>query len=105
VPWAGWIGGLAGWLVTHQLGSDFVQTSCNRAAPPLMLLIALIGALAAAGGALLSLSIWRRNAKLDPPAIGTRRFIAGTGVLAAALFLLAILIQVPSSLIIPRCFG
>ena len=41
----------------------------------------------------------------DQPYAGSRRFIAGTGELAAGLFLLAIVFQTLSSPIIPRCYG
>jgi hypothetical protein len=104
-PWAGWVGGIVGWLATHQFGSDFVQLNCSRAASPLMLLVSLLGAGIALVGAQLSLRVWRRDARIDLPFVKARRFIAGTGVLAAGLFLLAILFQMPSSLIVPRCFG
>jgi hypothetical protein len=104
-PWAGWIGGLAGWITTHQLGSDFVQLTCSRASPGLMLLLGLVGAGVVLCGALLSLAIWRRDAQVDQPFVGARRFIAGTGVLAAGIFLLAIVFQTLSTLLIPRCFG
>ena len=36
-PWAGWAGGLLGWVLSDQAGSDLAQWNCTNAAPPLML--------------------------------------------------------------------
>jgi hypothetical protein len=105
LPWSGWIAGLLGWMLSHQLGSDLAQLDCGRAEPVTMLLIGASGAALAVAGGLLSLSIWRMPAKLDQPHAGTRRFAAGTGALAAAIFLLAILFQTISSFLIPQCHG
>lgn len=103
LPWAGWIGGIAGWMFSDQTGSDLAQLDCTRADPLTMALIGLVGAALAIGGGLLSLGVWRTPGRTDQPYAGARRFIAGTGILAAGIFLLAILFQTMSSLIIPRC--
>jgi hypothetical protein len=103
-PWAGWIGGLLGWMLTQQAGSDWVQWDCRAAAPGGLLAIGLGGGLLAMAGALVSFQIWRRLAgQLDQPHAGTRRFVAMTGGLAAGIFTLAILFQTVSGFIIPRC--
>jgi len=103
-PWAGWIGGLLGWVLSDQAGSDLAQWNCANAAPPLMLAIGVGGAVLAIAGGLLSFRLSRANwGALDKPNSETRRFIAATGVLAAGIFLLAILFQTISSLIIPQC--
>jgi hypothetical protein len=104
VPWAGWAGGALGWVLADQAGSDLAQWDCTRAVPPLMLAIGGGGALLALAGGLVSYRLWRRFAgPTDQPYAGARRFIAGTGALAAGIFLLAILFQTVSSLIIPQC--
>jgi hypothetical protein len=103
LPWAGWIGGIAGWVLSDQLGSYLVQFDCTRARIAVMLLIGVGGAASALVGGVGSLHIWRTPGPLDQPYAGTRRFIAGTGILAAAIFLLAIIFQTVSSLIIPPC--
>lgn len=103
LPWAGWIGGILGWMVSDQTGSDLAQLDCTRAQPLPMLLIGLIGALLAIMGGVLSIDVWRRPGATEQPYAGARRFIAGTGILAAGIFLLTILFQTISSLIIPPC--
>ncbi|MBS0505477.1 MAG: hypothetical protein JSS55_17105 [Proteobacteria bacterium] len=95
--WAGWIGGILGWVLSDQTGSDLAQADCRLADPGVMLLIGMGGALLALGGGGIAFGYWRTTA--EP----TRRFIAGTGVLAAAIFLLAIIFQTVSSAIIPQC--
>jgi hypothetical protein len=103
-PWAGWAGGLLGWVLSDQAGSDLAQWNCANAAPPLMLAIGIGGALLVLAGGLVSFRLWRVNTgALDEPNSGTRRFIAATGALAAGIFLLAIVFQTISSLIIPQC--
>jgi hypothetical protein len=103
-PWAGWIGGLLGWVLSDQGGTSLAQWDCTRADLPMMLLIGGCGALIALGGGLVSVRVWRRlTGQLDQPYAGAHRFIAGTGALAAGVFLLAILFQTMSSLIIPQC--
>lgn len=103
-PWAGWVGGLLGWALSDQAGASLAQWDCTRAAPPGMLLIGAAGAAIAIIGGLVSLGVWRRLAgALDQPYAGARRFLGATGALAAGVFLLAIVFQTVSSLIIPQC--
>ena len=104
-PWAAWIGGAAGWALTHQLGSDLTQYDCRRADPGLMLVIGLLGASIILAGAAWSWPVWRARANIAHPYAGSRRFIAGTGELAAGLFLLAIIFQTVASFIVPQCHG
>lgn len=102
-PWAAWIGGIAGWYLSQQLGSDLVQLDC-RHATLLACVIGLVGAAILLLGAALSWPIWRRaEGDLSQPHAGSRRFVAGTGELAAAIFLLAIILQTASSFILPQC--
>jgi len=103
LPWSGWIGGILGWVLSDQTGSSLAQLDCTRAQPLPMLLIGLAGAALAVGGAAISIRVWRMPGATDQPYAGARRFIAGTGMLAAAIFLLAILFQTVSSLILPPC--
>ena len=104
LPWSGWIGGLLGWLLSDQLGSDLAQWNCGRADPPTMIAIGIGGAVLSLAGGLVALRYWRRmEGDLTQPYAGVRRFIALTGALAAGIFLLAILFQTSSALIIPQC--
>jgi hypothetical protein len=100
MPWAGWIGGIAGWFVSQQSGSMLSQLDCTSAGPGAMLAIGALGAVLALGGGLLSWQAWRAVPHDDIP---TRRFVAATGGLAAAIFLFAIGIQTLAALVIPRC--
>jgi hypothetical protein len=102
-PWAGWIAGILGWIASDQLGSDLVQLDCTRADLAPMLAIGIIGAAVAILGGLVSLRAWRRPGQAQPVSVGARRLIAGTGTLAAGIFLLAILFQTTASFIIPQC--
>jgi hypothetical protein len=95
LPWMGWIGGLAGWLLSQQLGTSVVQLDCDSAIPIPVLLFIFAGALAAVGGGYASWRVWRRSED-------TRRFIAFTAALAAAVFLGAIVLQA-LALVIPQC--
>jgi hypothetical protein len=103
-PWAGWILGILGWVLSDQIGSDLAQTDCTLADPPLMLLIGSCGAALAILGGLVSARVWRRmRGDIEQPYAGARRFVAATGTLAAGIFLLAIVFQTAASLIIPQC--
>lgn len=102
-PWAGWIGGLLGWLISDQVGTTLAQADCSKADLPVMLLIGVVGAAIALAGAAISFLIWRAGGALDQPGEGTRRFVAVTGMLASVIFLCAIIFQTMSSLIIPQC--
>jgi hypothetical protein len=103
-PWAGWLGGILGWVLSDQIGSDLAQADCTKADLPLMLLIAAVGAAIAMLGALISLRAWRGlKGDLEQPYAGARRFAAATGTLASGIFLLAIVFQALSSIIIPQC--
>jgi Na+/proline symporter len=102
-PWAGWIGGLLGWVASDQVGTSFAQADCTKADLPVMIAIGATGAAIVIVGGLISLSAWRNAGDLDRPGAGTRHFLAGTGLLAACIFLLAIIFQTMSSFIIPQC--
>lgn len=100
--WAGWIGGIAGWALSDQAGSELAQFDCVRAHPGVMIAIGLAGLAIVAAGCLAAWPHWRRETR--GPDIGmVHRFIAGTGLLAGAIFALAIVFQTVAALIIPQC--
>jgi hypothetical protein len=101
LPWSGLLGGWLGWFLSQQVGSDQSFDNCQGSPPLLVLLIGLLGLVVAGLGAWLALPIWRQR-RADH---GTRRFIAGTGIVIAALFGIAIILQAAASLIIPPCYG
>lgn len=101
LPWGGWIGAAIGWVLSDQTGSSSVFDHCQSAPPLFILLLGLLGIAAAAAGAFFSHLVWRRGSDESE----VRRFVAFVGMLAAALFSIAIFLQTVASLIIPRCYG
>lgn len=101
-PWAGWIGAVAGWVLSDQAGSDLAQLDCASARPPVMLAIGAAGLFCVIGGSFMALSCRQSRADAAGGA-DVDRFIAGTGLLAAGIFALAIIFQTMASLIIPPC--
>ena len=87
-----------GWALSHQAGSDLVTDKCHTANPVVMILIGLVGLGIACFGGLVS---WRAAGNEE----GGRKFVAWVGVLMAALYSIAIVMQTLAALILPRCFG
>lgn len=101
LPWSGLIGAALGWTLTHQVGSNTFFDHCEAQSWWLVLLIGLLGLVLAIGGGLLAWTVWRRGVKETR----ARLFLALLGMLAGALFSVAILFQTIGGLIIPRCYG
>ncbi len=101
MPWAGLIAAGLGWALTHQIGSDGNFFDCDRAGAPLLIIVILACAALAAGGALASWRVWQRR-DTEGSANG---FIALVSIMAAGVFLFAILLPMIAALLIPRCFG
>src|ERR1700744_4862473 len=72
----------------------------------LLLAINLACLIAAVAGLAISLASWR-HLRADPaaPAEGRRRFLAGCGLLASAIFAAAILFNPPSTLALRLCWS
>jgi hypothetical protein len=104
LPWAGLIAGASGWAASHQITSNAVQENCRLAGPLLFGGSGLLAAAIAVAGGWLSLGVWR-STPAGEAAIGkgTRKFIAGVGAMAAAIFLGAIVLQTIAGFIIPAC--
>ena len=101
LPWSGLIGAFAGWALAHQIGSNLSVEHCEAVSPLVALLIGLAGLAIAVAGGLLS----RRHYRRGQAAGGGRHFVSLLGMLASALFSVAIVWQTLSSFIIPRCYG
>lgn len=99
-PWAGMIGGSLGFALAHQIGSDSTFNDCVAGSPWAVIGGTLLGALLIGGGAFASWGVWR--GKGEGPA---RSLIALVSLMACALYLLAILLPLIASMIIPRCFA
>jgi hypothetical protein len=96
--WAALIGAAVGWFGSQQVGSNLSFGDCVSSGILSVLLISLAGLALAVAGGLLSWRIWRSGRE-------ARSFVAGIGLLTAALLSVAILFQILAAFIIPRCFA
>jgi hypothetical protein len=108
VAGAGLFGGAIAWALHQQIGYVIAAWSCGNA--PLFQWIVSGAAIAILSfGALLSgLALRRFRATPQTPALGpfrARRFLAVVAILAALLFLFAILLQAAAFLFLPGCVG
>ena len=107
-PWAGLFGGVAGWVLHHQLVNDVLHFDCGRGnATGLVLGAAVIACIA-----LLGLWSWRalrtsdaaRHEREDDSRSGdTRSFAAKLSLMAAALFALLVAVQTLAGAMVPGC--
>lgn len=101
-PWSGLIAGAGGWLVHQQVLADLLHFDCRLGGPAAGLLAGAAVGIAMIGAGLVS---WRARGKRDEhdaPA-QTRHFVALLSSMAAALFLLVVLLQTLATLMIPPC--
>jgi hypothetical protein len=100
-PWTGLVLGVPGWFLHHQLGADIIFHDCQRGGPGLTVVLGLVcGAVVALGGGL----SWAARPP-DQGATGqNRRFAAYVGAGCAGLFLLAIIFQSLTGVIVPTCY-
>ncbi len=100
LPWAGLAFGTVGFFVAHQLGSNSIFQDC-RVGSPWMVVVAVLVGLALIG--LGALGSWRvYGAKAEAPA---RKLIATVGLLACALYVMAIILPLIAALVIPSCWS
>ena len=100
-PWGGSIGAALGWVVSDQTGSMLVFDRCAAGDPATMMAIGLVGLAIVAIGAVPSAMVVRRESGQR----SARRFIAWVGLAMAALFAVAIALQIAAGLVIPCCYG
>jgi hypothetical protein len=105
-PLIGLLVGASAWAISTQLGYSLVSRNCDLAAGVIPLIAAICLAMAIIGGAL-SLPTWHADERQTVQAGGgdtrPRGFFAVISVLAALIFLLAILLQGVASLIVSGC--
>jgi len=101
LPWAGWIGSLLGWGVTHQVGSNRVFENCAATDPTFIVLLGVAGLAVLATGAGLAAGVWRGGERETP----VRRFLGIVGLMLSSLFAIAIVWQTAAAFIIPRCYA
>ena len=99
MPWAGLVAGVVAAGVTHQFGSEGTFDHCAAISPVPLLIVSIIGLVVTAAGGLGSYRVFRGSA--ETPA---RKVIAVISIGCAALFVLAILLPMIASLVLPPCF-
>jgi hypothetical protein len=99
-PWAGLLVGLAGAGLVHQFGSQGTFNHCAAASPAPNLIAAGIGV---AVTILAAMSSWRVVRSSSEGR--SRRLVGVISVGTAALFVMAMLLPMIASLVIPPCFG
>lgn len=87
----------AGWVLSHQIGSDSVLDDCIRRGGGFVVLVSLLGLLLAGGGGLYCLRSWRAAGASG------RRFLALIGMLLSLTAGFAILLQLMAGLMLPSC--
>lgn len=88
---------VAGWGLSHQIGSNSVFDDCTRRGGSFVVLVSLLGLAMAAAGGLYCLRSWRVAGG------GGRSFLALTGMLLALVVGFAVLLQLAAGLILPSC--
>lgn len=96
-PWAGLAGAALGAGIAHQTGSDWIMYDCPDSTPVVVWLACAAGLLIVAAGAFASWPVSRRK---DEPA---RRLVAIVSLGVSALAVMAILLPVVASVVIPIC--
>ena len=98
-PWAGVIGGVAGWYLSQQAGSNMVFSRCTAAHGLSVGLISLCGLVLVASGAIWSFQVWRE----DRASGGGRQFVGLLGTMVATVLAFPILMQTIAGLLVPGC--
>jgi MFS family permease len=99
MPWAGLALGTLGAGLAHQIGAESVFQDCQFSSPLIVILAAILGLILVALGALGSWRIY--GADEETPA---RRMIAVVGIMACAIYAMAIILPFIAALVIPRCW-
>ena len=101
-PWAGLAAAAAAVALNHQILADTVYFDCSRGNPLTVSATSVIALLLTIGGGLLS---WRARGRGEDqgPEPRSRRFLALLSVMAAALAVFAIVLQLMAGMIVPTC--
>jgi hypothetical protein len=100
MPWAGLALSTLGGGIAHQLGAYSTFQDCAFSSPLMVIVATIIGLVVVALGALGSWSVY--SAEAETPA---RRMVAVVGLMACAIFALAIVLPFIASMVIPRCWS
>jgi hypothetical protein len=99
MPWAGLALGTLGAGLAHQIGAEAVFQDCQFSSPLVVILAAILGLVLVGLGALGSWRVY--GADGETPA---RRMIAIVGIMACAIYAMAIILPFIAALVIPRCW-
>jgi len=99
MPWSGLAFGTLGAGLAHQIGAEATFQDCQFSSPLIVILAAILGLILVALGALGSWRVY--GAEAETPA---RRMLAVVGIMACALYALAIILPFIAALVIPRCW-
>jgi hypothetical protein len=99
MPWSGLALGTLGAGLAHQIGAEATFQDCQFSSPLIVILAAILGLILVAIGALGSWRVY--GADTETPA---RRMVAVVGIMACALYALAIILPFIAALVIPRCW-
>ena len=99
MPWAGLVAGTIGAGFAHQFGAEGSFDNCSRFSPLPLLIVSVVCLLLVAVGGLESWRVVRGDS--ETPA---RKLVAIISVGSVALYLLAILLPMVASLVIPPCY-
>jgi len=100
MPWAGLALGTTGYFLVHQVGSDSTFQDCRVGSPLIVVIAALVGLAIVGAGVIGSFRVFRSEDEAP-----SRRLVAAVSLLASALYVIAIILPVIASLIIPRCWA
>jgi hypothetical protein len=104
VAGAGLFAGAAAWAIHQQAGIIIASWSCDKAAQGIWISGFLAVILLLGGAALSAMAL--RSARALPLDTGRpRRFLAAIALMASALFLFALALQVAASFFLPGCAG
>jgi hypothetical protein len=99
MPWSGLALGTLGAGLAHQIGADSTFQDCNFSSPLMVIGGAVVGLVLVALGALGSWRVYGGDGETP-----SRRMVAVVGIMACALYALAIILPLVAALVIPRCW-
>jgi hypothetical protein len=99
MPWAGLVTGVVALVIAHQFGADGVFDDCLSVSPVPLLVVSVLAIVATLAGALGSWQVLRNRSEGQ-----ARKVVAIVSVGSSALFVLAIVLPMIASVVIPPCF-
>jgi hypothetical protein len=101
---AGLFAGAGAWALHQQAGIIIASWSCAKA-PEGIWVSGIVAGLLFVGGAIFTGTALRAARSLPEDVGRPRRFLGGISLMASALFLFALVLQVAASFFLPGCVG